>query len=165
MYKGLLDREPLRAADGVKYFRGTLRPHFIKGAQSVFLWRFYQFTRARRGTIEMVKWIGKFSLLLKRSNDSWMDMLPMSTVSEEQRQNPYLADVAQEKADRQTRSEELLDPNSQATRDRWNATHVSNHEKLFPFSDNLATLMFIVTSDLSEAQRERERLTSSLSLQ
>ena len=44
MYKGLLDREFLRVADGVKYFRDTLRPHFIKGAQSVFLWRFYQFT-------------------------------------------------------------------------------------------------------------------------
>ena len=40
MYKGLLDREHLRAADGVKCFRDTLRPHFIKGAQSVFLWRF-----------------------------------------------------------------------------------------------------------------------------
>ena len=26
MYKGLLDREPLRANDGVKYFRDTLRP-------------------------------------------------------------------------------------------------------------------------------------------
>ena len=34
---------------------------------------------------------------------------------------------------------------------------------LFPFSDNLTTLMFTVASDLSEAQRER--LTSSLSLQ
>ena len=34
MYKGLLDREPLRAADGVKYFRDSLRPHFIKGAQN-----------------------------------------------------------------------------------------------------------------------------------
>ena len=55
MHKGLLDRESLRAADGVKYFRDTLRPHFIKGAQSVFHWRIYQVTRARRGNIEMVK--------------------------------------------------------------------------------------------------------------
>ena len=30
MYNGLLDGESLRAADGVKYFRDTLRPHFIK---------------------------------------------------------------------------------------------------------------------------------------
>ena len=49
-----------------------------------------------------------------------------------------------------------------ATRERWNARHVSNHERLVPFSNNLTTLMFIVVSDLSEAQRER--LTSSLSL-
>ena len=41
----------------------------------------------RRGDIEMVKWIGKFSLLLKRLRDAWMDMLPMSTMSEERRRN------------------------------------------------------------------------------
>ena len=55
MHKGLLNGESLRAEDRVKYFRDTtLRLHFIKGAQSVFLWRFNQFTRARRGIIEMV---------------------------------------------------------------------------------------------------------------
>ena len=37
-YKGLFNREPLRADDGVKNFRDTLRPQFVKGAQSVFLW-------------------------------------------------------------------------------------------------------------------------------
>ena len=155
MHKGLLDREHQKTANGVQYFRDTLRPHFIKGAQNVFLWRFCQFDRARRGNIEMAKWISKFSLLLKRLQDSWMGVLPMSTLSEEQIQNQYLVGVAQENADRQ-RSVELLHPNSQATEDRWNATQVSNHEKLFPFSDNLTTLMVIVASDLSEARRERE---------
>ena len=51
MHKGLLNRESLRAENGVKYFRDTLRPHFIKGAQSVFLWRFYQFIRAEEETL------------------------------------------------------------------------------------------------------------------
>ena len=50
----------------------------------------------------MVKWIGKFSWLLKRLEDSWMDMLPMSTLSEEQRHNQYLADVVRENPERQT---------------------------------------------------------------
>ena len=81
MHKGLLDRESLRTADGVKYCRETLRRHFIKGAQSVFLWKFYQFNRARRGSVEMVKWIGLFPLLLKHLRDAWMDMLPMSACS------------------------------------------------------------------------------------
>ena len=31
MRKGLLNRESLRAEDGVKYFKDTLRLHFIEG--------------------------------------------------------------------------------------------------------------------------------------
>ena len=61
--------------------------------RSVFLWRFYRFIRARRENTEMVKWIGEFSLLLKRLRDAWMDLLPMSAMSETRRQNQYLADV------------------------------------------------------------------------
>ena len=82
----------------------------------------------------------------------------------QQRTDQYLADVVQEKAERLTRSETALDPNAPATRERWNAAQLSNHESLFSFSDNLTTLMFIVACDLSEAQRERDRFTSSLSL-
>ena len=115
----------------------------------------YQFNRAGRGGVEMVSWIGKFSLLLKRLRDGWMDMLPLSAMSEEQRQSQYLADVIQE-------SEDRLDPGAPDTRDGWNVTQVSIHEQLSPFNDNLTTLMFIVASDLSESQRER--LTSSLSV-
>ena len=43
----------------------------------------------------MVKWIDKFSLLLKRTRDAWMDMLPMSAMSQEQRETKYRADVDQ----------------------------------------------------------------------
>ena len=32
-HKGLLNRESLRAEDGVKYFPDTMRHHFVKGAQ------------------------------------------------------------------------------------------------------------------------------------
>ena len=86
----------------------------------MFLWM-YQFIRARRIDIEMVKWIGKFSLLLKRLRDAWMDMLPITTTSEQ----------------------------------------VAKHERLFPFNDNLTTLMFIDASDLSEAHRETHKFPFS----
>ena len=163
MYKGLLDRETLRSEDGVKYFKNTVRPHFIKGALSVFLWRFFKFIRAKGENMEMVKWVGKFSLLLKRWKDAWMDMLPTSSMSETRRQNQYHADVARENEERRSRSHELLHQDLPETREEWNATQVAAHERLFPFSDNLRTLVFIVPSDLSEAHRER--LTSSRSLQ
>ena len=60
----------------------------------MFFWRVFQFIRARKENIERVKWIGKFSLLLKRLRDAWMDMLPMSTVHDARRQSQYQADVA-----------------------------------------------------------------------
>ena len=38
VYKSLFDRDRLKeAATGVEYFKNTLRQHFVKGAQSVFL--------------------------------------------------------------------------------------------------------------------------------
>ena len=41
VYKPLLDRDLLKDANtGVQYFKDVLRPHFVKGSQSVFLWRF-----------------------------------------------------------------------------------------------------------------------------
>ena len=58
--------------------------------------------------VEMVQWIGEFAMLLKRLRDASMDMLPLSTMSEERRQKQYLADVLQENAERQ-RSAEVLD--------------------------------------------------------
>ena len=42
-YRGLLNRDALKAEDGVKYFRDKLRPHFVRGAYSVFLWRLHYF--------------------------------------------------------------------------------------------------------------------------
>ena len=48
MHKGPLDRESLGAADGVKYFRDTLRPLFIKGAQSMSLWRFFSIHSSKK---------------------------------------------------------------------------------------------------------------------
>ena len=49
----------------------------------------------------MVKWVGKFSLLLKRLRDAWMDMLPMAVMSQEQRDSQYLAVVTPENIERQ----------------------------------------------------------------
>ena len=90
-------------------------------------------------------------------------MLPTNTVSEIRRQNQTHADVARENEERRCRSPELLNPDLPETGEEWNATQVAAHERLFPSSDNLTTLMFTVACDLSEAQRER--LTSSLSPQ
>ena len=76
VYKPLLDRDRLRDPnDGVRYFKDTIRPHFVKGTQSVFLWRFFQFLRFYRGQQDLLRWIGRLSVVRKRLQDSWMDLL------------------------------------------------------------------------------------------
>ena len=42
-YKPLLERERLRDPnEGVYNFKNELRPHFVKGVETVFVFRFYQ---------------------------------------------------------------------------------------------------------------------------
>ena len=57
-------------------------------------------------------------------------------------------------AERLTRGETALDPNTPENREKWNTVQVNNHESLFPFNDSL-------TSDLSEAERETHKFPFS----
>ena len=76
VYKSLLDRDLLKDPnDGVAYFKRTMRPHFIKGNQSVFMWRLFQLMKFNRGSQDFLRWIGKFSVVRKRLSDSWVDLL------------------------------------------------------------------------------------------
>ena len=75
VYKTLLDRDRLRDAnEGVRYFKAMMRPHFVKNNQAVFLWRFFQLFKAHRGSNDLLRWIGRFSVLRKRVGESWMDL-------------------------------------------------------------------------------------------
>ena len=48
----------------------------------------------------MVKWIGKFTLLHKCLRNVWKNMLPVTVMSQEQRETQYRADVDQLNEDR-----------------------------------------------------------------
>jgi len=51
--------------EGLNYFKKFLRPHFIKGAQNVFLYRFMQFMKFNRGTMDLQKWMTRFLVFIK----------------------------------------------------------------------------------------------------
>lgn len=77
VYKQVLDRDMLRdPQDGVNYFKRTLRRHYIKGSQNVFLYRFMQFMKYSRGTQDLQTWIAKFQITGTRLIESWMDLSP-----------------------------------------------------------------------------------------
>ena len=61
--------------DGVNHFKRFPRPHFTKGAQKVFLYRFMQFMKYNRGTADLQKWMTRFQLTGNRRIESWMGLL------------------------------------------------------------------------------------------
>ena len=66
-YKNMLNNADLRHPEnGVRHFKDTLRPYFVKGVNHVFLWRFLQLFRCYRGNQEFVLWIGRFEVTSRR---------------------------------------------------------------------------------------------------
>ena len=158
IYKGLLNRASLRATDRAKYFLEYVETPLHQGSAEGVPLEILSVQSSKKRKFRNVKWIGDFQSW-QRLRDAWMDNLPMSSMSKEKRQGQYLADVAQENAERLTRGEMALDPNTPGNRERWNTAQVNNHESLFPVSDNLISLFF-VGSDLSEPQREGLNITA-----
>ena len=71
----MLNNADLRHPEnGVRHFKDTLRPYFVKGVNHVFLWRFLQLFRCYRGNQEFVLWIGRFEVTSRRVLTAWMDL-------------------------------------------------------------------------------------------
>ena len=151
IYRTLLDRELLKNPDtGVQYFKQTIRPHFVKGAASVFLYRMFALMRANRGSQEMLRWIGRFSVLRKRLHEAWMDLLipfprdhQMVAVAIQQ----AIGGLGEDQVDREEVYAGVL------TRQR------NDHMARYPFNDHLISLIFTCLGDLTEQQRERLQST------
>ena len=90
------------AEDGVKYFRDTLRPISSRELKVFSSGVFLLFEQGEENA-EMVDWIGKFSLLLKRLQDAWMDLLPLPAMNQQQRESQYHADMTHLNAERRNR--------------------------------------------------------------
>ena len=59
---------------GVIYFLKEMRPNFIKGSQSIFLWGFFAFFKAHRGHQDFHTWLSRLTVTRKRMLDAWGDL-------------------------------------------------------------------------------------------
>ena len=160
----MLDREELRQPNGrgVENFKRTLRPHFVKGAQAVFLYRFMRFMKNNRGNGDLMKWMTRFQIDGRRLEESWMDLCPELDLNS----RPIQAEVAQRRPQHQQQQAALQlaneqyvivpwdDDMQQAVYDEAIRLHKQAHRDLFPLSPNLIALIFISTADLSQDQRQ-----------
>ena len=164
VYKRLLDREQLREPNGrgVEYFKRTLRPHFVKGAQTVFLYRFMRFMKNNRGNAELMKWMTRFQIDGRRLEESWMDLCPELDLTSPAivaevtaRRNAHNnAQAALHAADNNHVIVPWTDDMVQAVHNEAIGLHRQQHRDLFPLSPNLIALIFISTADLSQDQRQ-----------
>ena len=164
VYKRLLDREQLREPNGrgVEYFKRTLRPHFVKGAQTVFLYRFMRFMKNNRGNAELMKWMTRFQIDGRRLEESWMDLCPELDLTSPAivaevttRRNAHNnAQAALHAADNNHVIVPWNDDMIQAIHNEAIGLHRQQHRDLFPLSPNLIALIFISTADLSQDQRQ-----------
>ena len=167
-YKRLLDRDLLRdPTEGVNYFKRFLRPHFIKGAQTVFLYRFMQFMKQNRGTMDLQRWMTRFHLLANRLMESWMDLQPdlnltdatvIATIAERrvlhEQQQQNLAGIAAATPGAEAHvpvpwTEEM----SRLVLHNMNTARRTEQRQRFPLSENLSALIFVSLADMTQEQR------------
>ena len=160
IYKSLLDRDLLRDGDqGVNYFKRTLRQHFVKGNQSIFLWRFFQLFRATRGQYDILRWIGRFQVVVKRVLDAWMDLheppddaqIAVNQEYQEALQNAAAAQGAN-----------LTAQQVMEVAEQYRGVLRRRHQNAFPLNEHMLALIMVAQADLTEVQRER--FASSMSL-
>ena len=164
VYKRLLDRDDLRQPNGrgVDYFKITLRPHFVKGAQTVFLYRFMEFMKNNRGNGDLMKWMTRFQIDGRRLAESWMDLLPELDLTSpviqaevaRQRTAHNNAQAAMAVADDQHMIEPWTDEMEHAIYDDATRLHKQGHRDFSPLSQYLIALIFISTADLSQDQKQ-----------
>ena len=165
--KRLLNREELRQPHGrgVEYFKRTLRPHFVRGAQTVFLYRFMRFMRFmknNRGNGDLMKWMTRFQIDGRRLEESWMDLCPeldltspaITAEVQARRAAHQNAQAALHQADDTHVIQPWTDELQQAVYDEAIRLHKQHHRDLFPLSPNLIALVFISTAELSQDQRQ-----------
>ena len=162
-YKNMLNNADLRHPEnGVRHFKDTLRPYFVKGVNHVFLWRFLQLFRCYRGNQEFVLWIGRFEVTSRRVLTAWMDLFhhdipEVTTVEFFALLTPAVRQQINDIQDPEEARRQLIEIREQQINVLRNA-----HRQQFPLTDNLMSLVFLVQADLNENQRER--FVTSMSL-
>ena len=153
--------------DGVNYFKRFLRPHFIKGAQNMFLYRFMQFMKFNRGTMDLQKWMTRFQLTGNRLIESWMDLLPEALITspeailfiQRQRQEHEADQVERAKVAAATPGADphVVIPWSEEmtlmSLRTFNENRRQAQRMAFPLGDNLLALIFVSLADLTQDQR------------
>ena len=153
--------------DGVNYFKRFLRPHFIKGAQNVFFYRFMQFMKFNSGTMDPQKWMTRFQLTGNRLIESWIDLLPEALITSPEAILFVQRQRQEHEADQVERAQVVAatpgaDPHvvipwsdemTLVSFRSFNENRRQAQRMAFPLGDNLLVLIFVSLAELTQDQR------------
>ena len=108
LHKEFLNRATLKEGpeQAVKHIKEVLRPHFIKGTNHVFLWRYLSLFKMARGGQELQRWMTKWQIAVRRLKKSWNDLYKTPQLTDSVVQAGLQPYNAQRSAD-----DQVVDPN------------------------------------------------------
>ena len=121
-----------------------------------------QLFKAHRGQQDYHLWLGRFGVMVKRLQDSWVDCLADMTDDQVDQIPEVVQAVANARAAAIANEHDFDAALIPRARQEHREARRLRHRNAFPLSDNLLALVTLVLADLSENQRER--LTSTLNL-
>ena len=137
LQKKTLLRTELIKKDGVEYLLNKLRPHYLKGATHIFLFRMKIFLMQRRGRMDFSDWIVKWDLAKEKMMGAWMDLAKEVTSVEDTRYAGLLqlvkAGMSADEFNNVSGANRIL---------AVNAKIKEQHAEKFPFGAMLSTIMF-----------------------
>ena len=176
--------EPAKLCDkatGVQYLLDQLRPHYLRGAQPIFLHRFFKMLRSWKGSRSLSEWLPAIQLEYSKTVDAWMQIeeIPDRTSvayqdwleddwGTREKQNKLDFHTEQTNADNQYFAQgnrgtpprlayQSLPrtPDTDANFEKFKEEMKDKARKSFPIGDHLMALMIVVMSDIKEDERVR----------
>ena len=133
----------------------------------MFLYRFMQFMKHNRGTLDLQKWMTRFQLTGNRLIESWMDLLPDLLITSPE----AILLVGQRRQEHEDRQAELAqiaaatpgqephvnvpwtDEHALMAFRQLNENRRQQQRMTFPLGDNLLALIFVSLANVTQDQR------------
>ena len=145
IYKRMLDREQLKSKEnGGAYFKRTLKPLFVKGSVTVFLYRFQHFMNLRRGSSDLMKWMSRFEIQLMRLEKAWGDTLTPTGDPAHDEVRLYTQSLSGEERQALSATQILTAVNEKERQ---------AHMQKVPLTKNLIGILFVSPAELSFDQK------------
>ena len=108
--------------------------------------------RIHRGKLDFGRWCSKFDVMKLRLNEAWMDTCELAVLKPGETSDKYQEEI-RDCLRSEGRTDQMGSLSSSDKIELVNKHRKEDHQKNFPFNDNLFAMLFLLQSDLNDQQR------------